>query len=700
MPEFKFKAPDGKVHVIRGPEGATPQQAFAVLQQHLGGGDDAARKAEEDALRTEQQEALDRASDPLGLGGIGDEDVTPREGGSGISLGEAVTSQPFYAGLGEKFVRLKRGIQQIFSTKEEAERYTQLTAAEAADIKRRLDANPKEKAAYLLGRGTGSVAEMAVLTRYIPGPAKLGIGGPGVLPAAGRIAYNTGVGAGVSAADVSEPGQSKTDQALTGAAFGLGFGTAAETVSAAARPLARLFTTKEQAAASGGLLAENPVLADGLGLTQQTGVKMTPGQLTGSLALSEMRPPKGFNEAQAKQTLRYFVTLRDKLSTHPAPPAKLAQKFGEATDDMYNQMVETRKRVSDFQFEKFRKSVREVLVDPLVKKIGEIADNAVPGTPEGTVLSLQKKLDAQVEQSGGSLTTEQLLVWRERFETMLRGKSDLFAGLNKASQKRLGAQLMESVNESLILTGDTLAKRGHLAPANLLKQAVASHRKFSAPLNELENSALGAIFRAKKVGPGAPAPKMTPEEAGRRLMELEPTQVKAVYSILERRNPNLIQQYQATRLHNAMKSSVAATPERAVALAGQTRFDPKAALKALGDQDGLRAAFSSDPALLTRVRRGVALLDRLSDRLKTGVGGSQAGASRAAEAARNIVSGSPIFLAGSAAKWLGPVGLWKLTTTQGGLATLRALATAPLKSPKFTAAVTDLVENLDDDASQ
>jgi hypothetical protein len=33
---FEFKAPDGKLYEIQGPEGATPEQAFAMLQKHLG----------------------------------------------------------------------------------------------------------------------------------------------------------------------------------------------------------------------------------------------------------------------------------------------------------------------------------------------------------------------------------------------------------------------------------------------------------------------------------------------------------------------------------------------------------------------------------------------------------------------------------------------------------------------------------------
>jgi hypothetical protein len=35
-PVFQFLGPDGQTHSIEGPEGSTPEQAFAILQQHLG----------------------------------------------------------------------------------------------------------------------------------------------------------------------------------------------------------------------------------------------------------------------------------------------------------------------------------------------------------------------------------------------------------------------------------------------------------------------------------------------------------------------------------------------------------------------------------------------------------------------------------------------------------------------------------------
>lgn len=36
MPTFEFKAPDGKTYSVDGPDGATPEQAFKMLQTHLG----------------------------------------------------------------------------------------------------------------------------------------------------------------------------------------------------------------------------------------------------------------------------------------------------------------------------------------------------------------------------------------------------------------------------------------------------------------------------------------------------------------------------------------------------------------------------------------------------------------------------------------------------------------------------------------
>jgi hypothetical protein len=36
MPTFDFTSPEGKTYSVEGPEGATQDQAFQILQQHIG----------------------------------------------------------------------------------------------------------------------------------------------------------------------------------------------------------------------------------------------------------------------------------------------------------------------------------------------------------------------------------------------------------------------------------------------------------------------------------------------------------------------------------------------------------------------------------------------------------------------------------------------------------------------------------------
>ena len=46
MPTFEFTDPGGKSYSVDGPDGATPEQAFQILQSHLGGSSDAVDKSD------------------------------------------------------------------------------------------------------------------------------------------------------------------------------------------------------------------------------------------------------------------------------------------------------------------------------------------------------------------------------------------------------------------------------------------------------------------------------------------------------------------------------------------------------------------------------------------------------------------------------------------------------------------------------
>lgn len=67
MPEFEFQGPDGKTHIVEGPEGSTPEQAFAELQKQLNSGTlrvniSADPKVQAEAAQMDADVAADRPS--------------------------------------------------------------------------------------------------------------------------------------------------------------------------------------------------------------------------------------------------------------------------------------------------------------------------------------------------------------------------------------------------------------------------------------------------------------------------------------------------------------------------------------------------------------------------------------------------------------------------------------------------------------
>jgi hypothetical protein len=69
MPTFDFTSPDGKSYSVQGPDGATPEQAFQMLQQHIGGDAPQAGMGEDAAKSV----AAGLGTATIGaLGGVGD----------------------------------------------------------------------------------------------------------------------------------------------------------------------------------------------------------------------------------------------------------------------------------------------------------------------------------------------------------------------------------------------------------------------------------------------------------------------------------------------------------------------------------------------------------------------------------------------------------------------------------------------------
>lgn len=97
MPEFLFTDPDGRTHSITGPDGATPQQAFEMLQKQLGAKPAAPPDPYKEAARTELAGLREKGA-PVDMGYAG-------RIAHGMTLG---ASDEIMAGLTVPFEMIKR----------------------------------------------------------------------------------------------------------------------------------------------------------------------------------------------------------------------------------------------------------------------------------------------------------------------------------------------------------------------------------------------------------------------------------------------------------------------------------------------------------------------------------------------------------------------------------------------------------------
>jgi len=109
MPSFTFTSPQGKMYTVNGPEGATKEQAFGILQQQLGSAKPEAPQTGLSALPPEpgaQQPAPQQPEESLGkkIAGVGE---------AGLALGTGAIAGPVGAayGVGKSLASGKYGTQ-------------------------------------------------------------------------------------------------------------------------------------------------------------------------------------------------------------------------------------------------------------------------------------------------------------------------------------------------------------------------------------------------------------------------------------------------------------------------------------------------------------------------------------------------------------------------------------------------------------
>ncbi len=242
MPDFTFTSPDGKNYTVSGPEGATPEQAFAMLQQHIGGAAAPKQTADEAMASPEGQKLAGEL----------------RNKADKMLLEAAGAESPVYAGLssaantaGLNVPRnIKAGIMSLQSGKPFSQEY---------DYLKNVDEAAARQSPWASGVGTAVGIGSQIAALPISAPRTLG----------GAALQGAGVGGGLSGAaefiDTKDPSLAAR-AAASGAAVGLPLGAAGHAIaSRLAAPTAEpIATDVAQAAGRLGIDVPRAVASDSM----------------------------------------------------------------------------------------------------------------------------------------------------------------------------------------------------------------------------------------------------------------------------------------------------------------------------------------------------------------------------------------------------------------------------------------------------
>lgn len=257
MPTFKFTAPDGKSYTVNGPEGATQEQAFAILQSQIASG--TAQEQPQTQGRTGAQEA----GRTLGL--------TARYGIEGATAGAGAFTDPVIQAVGGA-IRAATG--------------TDYDPVTLASIGRSVS-----DALGLPQPETSGERIVGALARGAAG----GLGGAAA--AAGAAANTTGSVQRVASTLAAQPGM----QAVAGGAAGAAGQTVQENGGGAGAQLAAALAAGVAAPVAAGAVARGAQAVRGGAITPEQQAILDAGQKAGvPVMTSDVLPPKTFVGRQAQ----------------------------------------------------------------------------------------------------------------------------------------------------------------------------------------------------------------------------------------------------------------------------------------------------------------------------------------------------------------------------------------------------------------
>lgn len=516
-------------------------------------------------------------------------------------------------------------------------------------------------------RGGGSVLPaVAQMVTTLPVGGVEALAGKGVLSAAGNTALQ---GAALGAlqqdtGDGSYAGQKLGDVglgALVGGGTNLGLRALGSAVEAAnPRNLAAKTLNYFNAKAN-----QSPMASEGERLAAETGVDLTPGQVSGSKAMSQAENAARQSifsrdiafegdRRRTQQLADYYTRTMDGISASGADPITVGQQARAATQNLVSSIEKDRSAAAAQDFGQVRALTKGGLtINPSTTADalnGLVSEYGGVGTPGGDAIAkfaqkqlsnvgmggltdadkaaiasigqqnlnptitaaLDKQLPGfaqRLNQGAGSAPAEgnldKLIQLRSYLSKVAGGQAKISGD---PIDRKIGAQLLGTIDQDIDANAQAIG--GDLGGA--LAKANARYKQFSQQIDSVKSSTLGKLMGDDFAGAAQSGQFNTipPETVAARLYAMKPSEVATVKGLLAN-DPDTLAVIKRGYLEDALnKASQIPASEGA----NTPVMRPNILAKTLGDQAKLKALF--EPNELSQINNALDTARRLSD--KTG----------------------------------------------------------------------------------
>lgn len=520
---------------------------------------------------------------------------------------------------------------------------------QAAESARDFEQSPVGQS--LGGQGGKLLAEMVVTAPVAVAsvPAK----GASVTSYLGRTFTGGATTAGLQPVTEGDFGEGKARQMLTGGGVSAGLAGGLRGGMALFERAGWTPNVLAQVANTGNRRANLTDFArEGEELSERTGVRMTPGQVSGSrvqTGLENMARQSVFSadvasmadQKVADDAIRFINTAMDNIAQNPASAATVGANIQAATASAVSKITTRRAEVARQQFGPIEAALEgqafvrydgsRRVVDDLLREYGDIA------TPEAQrIVAQATKLK---EALGRPHTLRQFQLQREYFGKASQGKGSVFDDVDRDINQRTARRLYAAMTDDLDASASRLD--GSLGPgtvaagyfsgqaqpssglAQALRDANANYRRYSQLAEGVKAHPIARLFgKDVRVDGEQWFNTLPPETVVTRLGNMTPTEVSQVRRYMEGVDPDSWQQYKRLLIQDALDKAQTLPVNAGSA---QVPFSAATFLRSLGGDTPsklvrLQATFG--PEEMSQIEDAFAVARRLGDRFGSNPSGT------------------------------------------------------------------------------